>query len=271
MKQCLYLLGVLALLSGCAAPAATTSAPPTEPPTEAVTEAVPETIEPTEASTESARSTEPQRVEFESQDGTALVGSYFPAAAESAPGLLLIHQHGANREAWQPLTDALAGADYAILAIDLPGHGESGGSDRSGVQHTAIRSALKYLQELDGVEADRIVLIGASIGADGAADDCVEGCIGVISFSPGNFMGVKYIDALTALKDRDVAVLCLAAKGDSPSPQTCEAGESVGLSDYQFVIYDGADHGNALAAAADITPAPIPLERVKTWLAEHLQ
>lgn len=260
-----------ALLVGCGAQAAPVNTASPAP-----------IIESTPAATDGAGAalpTEPQREAFQLADGTTVVATFYPPRVVPAPGVLLVHQRGMDRTAWEPLIQALQGEisrsastkagdqpNYAVLAIDVPGHGESGGSFSPQSTLEATRLALQFVRALPGVDKDRVVIIGASIGADAAVDECKEGCIGAVSLSPGSFLGVDYNTALVAMGDRPV--LCAASKGDGPSSATCEAGKTAGLKNYQAQIYDGGAHGNALILQnAEVKPSPQPLPLIMEWLA----
>jgi len=223
-------------------------------------------------------SLEPQQVQFQSTDGTPLAGTYLPPTQSPAPGLMLMHMMGASKESWGALPALLQGVgiahegaqqpSYAVLAFDFRGHGESGGNagDRAGMLEDA-EAALAYFQSLPGVDRDRIVLIGASIGADAAVDICSAGCIGAASLSPGSFLGSIYNDALLDLEDKPV--LCVATEEDSHSAETCRGGEQAGLSDYQIQIYQGREHGTDMFAIAEQQPYLTDL--LFEWLATHVQ
>ena len=266
-------IGVSLILVACGV--SETAAPPTAAaPAPSAAQATPEA--PAETAPETgAAPAEPQRIEFESEDGTALVGTYYPPGEPPAPAVVLMHQMRASKDDWLPLIDALqAAGDYAIFAFDFPGHGESGGEISDEAALAAARAAVKRVPTLDGADSDRLVLIGASIGADAAVDVCTEGCVGVVSVSPGGWLGIPYVDALAALDGVDV--FCLAAEGDSPAPETCTAGSdaSIGLSGlhtFSMQIYEGRAHGNALVADADAAPGQPPLEAIPQWLAARLE
>jgi hypothetical protein len=92
-----------------------------------------------------------------------------------------------------------------------------------------------------------VLTIGASIGADGAIDGCAGGaCIGVISLSPGNYIGMDYTQALMAAGD--IPIACVASQGDGPSPGLCAAGMEVAeaTGKFQMQIYEGSAHGMAM-------------------------
>lgn len=222
---------------------------------------------------------EAQHVEFTSEDGIPLAGVYYPPAVGPAPGVLLMHQMGVDKGIWEPLIPALRGqqgaarpgSGYAVFAFDFPAHGESGGefSDRAAL--TAARTALALMRTFEGINPDRIILIGASIGADAAVDECSEGCVGAVSVSPGSYLGIDYQQALADLRtEKDPPVLCIASREDRPSPATCQSGEVVGLSDYQVHIYEGNVHGNFLFFEEDLIPPPLIRDLIVQWLAERL-
>ncbi len=265
--------GVSLLLAACGAPetpAPPTTAAPAPPAAQATQEP---RAEPTPET--GAAPAEPQRIEFQSGDGTALVGTYYPPGESPAPAVVLMHQMRASKEDWLPLIDALqAAGDYALFAFDFPGYGESGGAISDEAALAAARAAVEQVTTLDGADADRLVLIGASIGADAAVDVCTGGCVGAVSVSPGGWLGIPYVDALAALDGVDV--FCLAAEGDSPAPETCTAGSdaSIGLSGlrtFSMQIYEGRAHGNALVADADAAPGQPPLEAIPQWLSARLE
>ncbi|MBN1313597.1 MAG: alpha/beta fold hydrolase [Anaerolineae bacterium] len=222
-------------------------------------------------------SLEPQSVQFQSADGIPLAGTYLPPVRSPAPGVILMHMMGKDKESWGMFPALLQGVgmahdgaqqpSYAVLAFDFRGHGESGGDagDRSGMLEDA-KAALAYFQSLPGVDTNRVVLIGASIGADAAVDVCSGGCIGAASLSPGSFLGLDYKDALLALGDKPV--LCVAAEGDSHSAETCRGGEETGLSSYQVQIYQGSEHGTDMLSITE--QEPFLTDLLFEWLEDHV-
>ncbi|MDE2854638.1 MAG: hypothetical protein OXN88_10745 [Chloroflexota bacterium] len=56
-----------------------------------------------------------------------LAADFHPADSD-APVILLLHMLNSNRAAWDPLIPDLRAAGYALLNIDMRGHGDSGGS-----------------------------------------------------------------------------------------------------------------------------------------------
>ena len=62
---------------------------------------------------------------LESLDGRSLAATYLPGAREDAPGVLIVHGLHASRRGFRSNADWLASNGYAVLSIDLRGHGGS--------------------------------------------------------------------------------------------------------------------------------------------------
>ncbi len=215
---------------------------------------------------------DPQRIEFEAEDGTKLVGYYFPAAVNPAPMVVLMHWAGGdqrdwtqvemvpwltNRGAppklaaravqsnfWPPMPD---GVTFGVFTFDYRGFGESGGP-KNEFRFTGwlmdSKAAMETARTLPGVDPTRMAAIGASIGADGAVDGCiVEGCLGALSLSPGSYLNVPYKEAVTALDKEGKPVWCLASEGDGESAPTCKSASG---DRYQMFMYPGRAHGMML-------------------------
>lgn len=75
-----------------------------------------------------------------------------------APPLLLIHGAGGHRLSWPPQARRLAGLD--VYAVDLPGHGESGGRPETTISGYAER-VLDWLRSLD---VPPLIVVGHSMG-----------------------------------------------------------------------------------------------------------
>ena len=269
---------------------------------------------PTDVPTVPALLAEPQRVDFEAEDGKQLVGHYYPAASNPAPLVILMHWAGGDERDWlaiapwlQNRPDELAnfpgwentiGADcgaqmegpwlnpseFPIMPTNVSFNvftftfrnfcgSESGLNDPQKYALDA-KAAFTTGSELPGVDAHQIVAIGASIGADGAADGCLlhnqgsSTCLGAFSLSPGNYLKIVYLEVVNDLDDDiippEVPVWCLAAEDDTPSANTCRSASG---DHYEMIMYDGNDHGMLL-----IEPdrEPDPMELIQDFLEETL-
>lgn len=176
--------------------------------------------------------------------------SFMPGGVMAAP---------AAQYAWFPAMPD--GVSFNVLAFDFRGHGESESSgedyDPAGYILDA-QAALLAAKLLPNVAFNQLITIGASIGADASLDACVQlngtqlhdfqsnqGCIGVMSFSPGNYLNVSYTDVVTRMSEPpfNILVYCVAAEEDGISPDLCGAslpGNFVGT-----VYADRGEHGIA--------------------------
>ena len=75
--------------------------------------------------------------------------------------ILLIHGIGSSADTWQPVFGLLAESGVAVIAVDLPGHGESS-NEPGDYSLGAMASTLRDLLDLLGHE--RVHLVGHSLG-----------------------------------------------------------------------------------------------------------
>jgi uncharacterized protein len=126
-----------------------------------------------------------------------------PAGTMPAPAALLLHGFSSSKERMsQAVGRALLSRGVASLALDLPFHGEREGADRAipknplalvGAWKTAVaesRAAVSWLESQPEVDADRI---------------------GVVGYSLGGFLAL-----MTAAEEERLRVVALAAAGDLP-------------------------------------------------------
>jgi hypothetical protein len=204
---------------------------------------------------------EPQQIEFEAEDATPLHGTYYPAAVNPAPVVILMHWARGDQRDWIPyavwLQNRVPQAEslpvppvpenfsVAVFTFNFRGFGEDGrpAFDPEGWLDDAL-TAVEVARNLSGVDPEHYMTIGASIGSDGSADTCGEGCLGALSLSPGSYLGVNYAQAVTAIGARPV--WCLASEADAESAPTCRSatGET-----FRAIIYPGSAHGMDLIQA----------------------
>jgi uncharacterized protein len=116
-----------------------------------------------------------REVVLTADDGVDLAAWYAPSVDGRA--VLVVHGAGGSREAMRDQAVLLAGHGYGVLAIDLRGHGSSGGrTNRLGWEGTRdVVAAVAFLAAQPGVEA--IGALGSSMGAEvllGATAACPE-------------------------------------------------------------------------------------------------
>jgi len=214
---------------------------------------------------------EPQRIEFEAEDGTVLVGFFYPPAKSSSPLVIMMHWARGDQSDWVEIAQWLQNRvdeypegerpsettvssmlptmpkelSFAVFTFDFRGFGESTQSSTSGGPEGWLMDAIAAVdtaQHLSGVSASTYINIGASIGGDSAIDACNEGCNGALSISPGSYLGVNYSDAVSRLEslNSDAFAWCLASEADADSFEACQAAESV---NFVRIIYPGNLHG----------------------------
>jgi dienelactone hydrolase len=106
-------------------------------------------------------------VDLKSTDGTILKASYF-AASKPGPGALLFHQSNRTRKSWDDVAEQLAAAGINTLALDMRGHGETGGQESRGEERKKqlpldLDAAFQYLISQPGVKRDVIGIGGAGV------------------------------------------------------------------------------------------------------------
>lgn len=246
------------LLSGCNSnqPAATETTQP-------IAEITEDSPEPVVQDTEEAQDApqpvilpaDPQTIEFQADDGATLIGTYYPAAVENAPLIIMFHWARGDQTDWipyalwmqnrEPVPEALdfealpPEFSFAVFTFDFRGFGQSTGEGTPENWLMDAMAAVEAARGLPGVDPSRTANIGASIGADGAADSCDSACLGAMSISPGNYLTLAYADRVTEILPRPVR--CLASQGDQPSASTC--GNTGPGDNYEGIVLEGDAHG----------------------------
>ena len=157
-------------------------------------------------------------VVFQSADGTPLAGSLFEASNRPAPGVVLVHMLGRSKEEWTPLAERLQDAGITALAVDLRGHGSSGGSAVTLPPLIGdVRAAIEWLGGRANTRPGSLAVVGSSLGANlaalAAADSGSIRAVGLVSPSL-DYRGIR-LDAavMKRLGDRPV---WLAASTEDP-------------------------------------------------------
>ena len=183
------------------------------------------------------------------RDNATLIADFHPATTSDSPVILLLHMLNSNRAAYDPLIPDLREAGYAILNIDLRGHGASGGPRdwELAISDVAL-GWIGWLGENNHLSENGLAIIGGSIGANVALISCaqVEVCRGAIALSPGlDYRGVKPESALVdGLADR--AALLVASQNDASSSTAIRQMFLKAKGDVTARIYRGRAHGTRL-------------------------
>src|SRR3990172_4787453 len=136
---------------------------------------------------------EPETVYLPTTDGVRIAGSFYNNGTNS---IILLHMLGRTRADYNFFAKTLARQGYTVLSIDFRGHGESvppafDDVDSSGLVRDV--AAAKSFLVSKGRPADKISIIGASIGANTALRYASEdpSIRSLVLLSPGlNYQGI---------------------------------------------------------------------------------
>jgi dienelactone hydrolase len=101
----------------------------------------------------------PQQIALRSHDGTRLAGLFWAAPA-GAPGVVVVHGHGSQKEFHADFAERLSGAGLAALTLDLRGHGASDGDLDAG----CLDDVVTAVDELAARGHAPVGLRGSSMG-----------------------------------------------------------------------------------------------------------
>lgn len=215
-------------------------------------------------------------------DGYNAAAWFWPAGGKkAAPGIILLHQRGKDKSSWGEFPSKLVAEGFAVIAIDLRGHGQS--TDPSG-QPRALNSltdsdyqamlndvgaAHAFLAQQKGVDADRVGLIGASIGANlallyAAQDRRVRT---VVALSPGlNYKSLQPLPVMGPLDKRPL--FFIASKGDKYSLECVQALAAAAVKDapVSIRVFEGSAHGTDIFAAQP----GLEMTIINGWLMNYL-
>jgi pimeloyl-ACP methyl ester carboxylesterase len=218
---------------------------------------------------------EVQKVSFVTKDGVTIVANYYPNKSAKFAGIL-VHMRPKTKESFDDLAKFLQNQGYALLAIDLRGHGESTESVKGKLDYNKFSeeeekesindlvSASLFLEK-EGYPKDRQFLIGASIGANLSFQFLSENpqVKAIVLLSPGlNYRGV----ILENFKKEDLGekIFVISALDDEPA---YIAGRTlkVWYPNLNYLELPSGGHGtNLFNSYSDL------YEKILVWLREKL-
>lgn len=257
MKSFLISIVLLSVLSafGCAKPA-----PNTNIATPSVTPLANQNI----AKTPTPSDPTPRTVSIDSADGVKIAGTLFPAAGQSSPAVLMLHQWESDRHSYDDLAKRFQAKGFAVLTIDGRGFGESvKAADGSAIaparsddavagMKADVDAAFEFLSKQDNVSPTRIGIIGASYGSSLALLYAAESekVKAVALLSPGlNYFGnLPTEPAIRKYGNR--ALLMAAGDDDKESAGAVKKLKEAGASDrHEVKVYPKGGHGTTLFGA----------------------
>lgn len=217
--------------------------------------------------TASTQAPEGVLIQRESADGVTLVGDlYLPGTIEKpgAPAVLLMHMFGAQRGDWEPLIGPLVDAGYAVLNVDLRGHGDSGGQRDWTLAVQDVADWFAYLKTQPSIDPARLGVIGASIGANLALIGCAAepACLTAVALSPGlNYAGLMPEEAL--IHDMvERSALLVTSRDDTESAAAVHKMVTTANTELGARILQGAAHGTRMFVQRSFTVVPL----IVNWL-----
>ncbi len=208
-----------------------------------------------------------EEVTLAAVDGLVIVSSFFPGiGAGPRPAVILLHMNGHDRTDWTPFANQLAERGYAAMAVDMRGHGETGGEKDWDKVAGDLGLVMDYLVGREDVDGARIGAAGASIGANmslvlAAAEPAIKTAV---LLSPGeNYLGVTTFDRIVEYGDRPLLVV--ASQEDKVATVSSENLFNLARGDAGIIGYDGAGHGTDMFDAE-----PDLAGEILDWFDEYL-
>lgn len=171
-----------------------------------------------------------EEMRVETADGVVIRGTYYAPPSAPAPALLLLHMLRKNRDSWADFALFAQERGFAVLAIDLRGHGQSTQSKNGPLHESSfvesdfaamkldVAAGVQWLRGRPEIVSGSVSLVGASIGANVALAYAVEdsSIAAVVLISPGeSYRGVELEPPLRAYGNRPLLVA--AAEDDNYS------------------------------------------------------
>jgi dienelactone hydrolase len=217
----------------------------------------------------------PEAVEIQAPDQVLLRGTYYRAANEPAPLVVLVHQARGSQQDWlemgyvqylrnqgEPIPDGRfiplpQDVHFAVFTFDLRGHGQSEGEydeGRASQFMEDMAAALQIARRLPGVDPERVAAVGSSTGS-AVLFRCPNVCSGVMSISL--YPDEVASQAIQTLIEQGALVYCVS---EFPCPVL--PGER-----YVSVHYPDAGHGYDLLDP-DLNPPPgqVLYDFLQSWI-----
>lgn len=129
---------------------------------------------------------------------------------KSERGVVLVHGDGSSAETWAELAGSLRDAGFRVVAVDLRGHGRTGGSVAEDAYPSMLQDVQAAVIHLRATGTPRVSLVGVDLGAvlalqTAGADEDIQN---VIMISPRLAVnGVKVTSALAGYGSRPLMLV----------------------------------------------------------------
>lgn len=195
------------------------------------------------------------RVTLRTDDGLTLAATWYEPSVRPAPAVILVHMLNRSRREWESFAQRLASEGIGALAIDLRGHGESGGTliAGDGADYTPlvldVKAARQFLAHRADVQQSRVGLAGASIGANLAAleasADATVASLALLSPSL-DYRGLRIEAAVRKVGERPV--LLVASDDDPYALRSARELQKAGSGLRELLVLKQAGHGPSMFA-----------------------
>ena len=172
--------------------------------------------------------------------------------------LILAHMMPATKESWRDFAVELQKYGYESLAVDLRGHGESGGGPdgfkkfSDGEHQASIRdleAGWEFLKSR-GAAPEKSAVIGASIGANLSLQFAVSGAPikNIILLSPGlNYRGIITLPLAKELENNRELLIATSKDDDDNAAESRQLYEAAPQSiNKHLILFDRGGHGTDL-------------------------
>jgi alpha-beta hydrolase superfamily lysophospholipase len=202
-----------------------------------------------------ATSSAAQRVTFRTDDGVTLSATWYEPSTRIGPAVILVHMLSRTRREWEAIAQRLSSEGIGALALDLRGHGESGGGpagapDRAEYSSMVldVRAARRFLVQRSDVQQTRVGIAGASLGANlavlAASTDSSIASLALLSPSL-DYRGLR-IEAAARKVTRPM--LLVAGDDDPYASRSARELQKAGGGPRELVILNQAGHGTGMFA-----------------------
>lgn len=195
----------------------------------------------------------PQRVMLRTDDGVSLAATWYEPASRPGPAVILVHMLHRSRRDWDGVAARLASDGIGALALDLRGHGESGGASSAGGGEPDyasmvldVKAARRHLAARADVQQARVGLAGASIGANLAALEAAgdPSVASLALLSPSlDYRGLRIEGALRKLTR---PILLVASDDDPYALRSARDLQKAGGGPRELFVARGAGHGTTM-------------------------
>ncbi|MFH1849659.1 MAG: alpha/beta hydrolase [archaeon] len=200
----------------------------------------------------------PLDVLLTAEDGVNLQATHYPGTGRS---VLLVHMLNSRRQSYDVFAGQLS-SDFAVLSIDLRGHGgsdldwKSFSDDDFRAMVLDVKAGVEFLR---GQGYEEIILVGASIGANSVLNYAAEDPTinSVVLLSPGmDYRGISIEEGMLSYSRR---LLVVASESDEYSFSTAEQIMQMSMADKVFMPLNGSAHGT------DMLDGSL-MKKIVTWI-----